>query len=528
MDGISIEAVLVKIESTKSKDKKEGLRGRWKKAVGEALLSLPDLQSFLNQNRRDRSLKDLKDRAYSTILSSIFQLVLKEKTTYAKPSKVQKQQASSLLSEAASVVRLTVEVGLKGFRQKTVRLIITHIIVESLDGNHYCEPLVTDYIRTLRTLLEYQPHAEHIPAHIPEDLWFKAIDFCNGAVHAHTENREATGTIFVQSQREGGRLSRSSTPSTFNRSVTPARPFVPFEPDKSQPSQTRQLAEEGAVCLYYLLSVSHAPVLEVAQACADTCLDYLKALAPLERPQGQEYAFRSLNRILFHAITENIHLTIGISTNIVPHIRRFWVPRANTLLKDEMLITLLLVEPLIPKLSQQHDWDGISSELRGLMQTLRMEYARRNEKDLLHQDELNLELNMKLVARDPLNCRAFCLRSGWTRSEHSWTLLRFVAVLCCTFSKQASTEHGMESEDEDGVNHRRKRRKVEQPIEELLADIASTSGPERIAYIQLLAFVAGDAALEREPAQKILRGMLPLLSNPSTAVANWATLVATA
>ena len=110
-----------------------------------------------------------------------------ERNSYAKIASASSKQVHvvSRLSDIASTIRFTVEVGVQSFRLKTVRALLQHVIdTLPFAREGYCRPLRDDYIKTLRALFEYTPHVEHFL--ITE--WESAVSFVLGILRSFLES----------------------------------------------------------------------------------------------------------------------------------------------------------------------------------------------------------------------------------------------------------------------------------------------------------------------------------------------------
>lgn len=274
-----------------------------------------------------------------------------------------------------------------------------------------------------------------------------------------------------------------------------------------------------------LLSVSHAPMVDVAEVCSNVVLDYLQGTPPLIQAQGQEYAFGCINRIIAISITENGVLALRSFAAVIPEIRRLWQQKCHQALKDEMLITLILGEPLLGRLSEQTGWEETEAELQKLAEALQIEYAVRNEKEMLQLDDLELVGKTSHVQNYMLTYPSFRLSFGPQRSEQAWSLLRIVAVLFA-FLQSRRNRHGiaLSSDDDDGGGLQRKRRRLDRPVVAVFHAIANSEGFEKVARLQSLGFIAGEVPFEADAMQGLFDCTIPLISSENGHYSGWAML----
>lgn len=457
---------------------------------------------------------ELNDKGYHALFETLFRVTQSEKTTYAKASKVARSQASTRLSACASVLRLAVEVGLQTIRYKTVKALIDHIsqVLPTSDEN-LCEPILKDYTKALRTLLEYRPHVEHLS----KEDWQALIDFCSEGIQASLNVEDVQSSVLTLtngSNRLLGRISRSATPSTLGTSFH----HLPASSAKSNSNvEIIGTLDEFVYCLYYLLSTSNAPVLEKASA----VLAILLALLQAPSTAGAHHAaFMCINTVLYGVITEDIDLARQTFRDLIPHIRRLWQTKSQAL-REEMIITVIHCEPLLPSLIQVDDHEDFRSDLQGLLDAISLEYSKRSERDQLQFDDLDLGLgypdNNEYAA---LRRKTFNLRQGMVKSEQSWAVLDITTSILATLENSRVSSSSMAGIDDPATP--RKRRRVTGAIDALLQPLDSISTLARSISLQMLAFVIGKIGVEEQSVLSVLEAMTPILSSDVSDLANWA------
>ena len=430
-----------------------------------------------------------------------------------------KVKAASRLSACAEVLRLAVEVGLGAIRyKKTVKDLLEHIIqtLPSPDG-HFVEPIARDYIKALRTILSHQPHAEHIE----EEQWRDLVTFCNDSIRFYSQSRGESDSqsLAVRNGSSRSRASRSETPASVNGSFAPIRKSTKTDSTKSEIGQN---LDELMLCLSYLLSVPHAEILESSQATLDSLFEFLQETAPQGRPQSQEAAFECISTILSTAVMENVELATWILKAAVTQIRRLWSSKNPQSLKESMLMVLVYGERLIPRLLQ-HDVEEDRNELERLLDVLRSDYLERLNKDLLSIDDFDLNgPDAKKGATQIFSNASFRLRTGNRESESSWSLLESIALIFTSLylAPRSVPYH----EDIEGP---KKRRKIEEPINDLLDDISLSSDAKKLAAIQVFVFVSTRVTFTKTTLQCVMDYLVPLLTSRLATVSNWSTLAMT-
>jgi len=457
---------------------------------------------------------ELNDKGYHALFETLFRVTQSEKTTYAKASKVTRSQAGARLSACASALRLGVKVGLQTIRNKTVKALIDHItqILPTSDGN-FCEPILKDYTEALRTLLEYRPHVEHLS----KDDWQALIDFCSEGIQASLNADDAQSSVLSLSHgstRLLGRISRSATPSTLNSSYN----HLPASSTKGNSNvEMTRTPDEFVYCLHYLLSTSNAPVLGRASAVVTILLALLRAPSIA----GAHYAaFMCANTVLHRVITEDISLARQTFRDLIPHIRRLWQTKSQAL-REEMIITIIHCDPLLPSLMQMDDSEDCRSDLQGLLDAISLEYAKRAERDQLQFEDLDLGLGYSDNDDDAvLRTKTFSLRHGMVKSEQSWAVLDITTSILATLEDSRHSSSSLAGIDDLATP--RKRRRVTGAIDTLLQPLDSTSTLARSISLQMLAFVIPKIGVEEQSVLSVLEVMTPILSSDVSDLANWA------
>lgn len=495
------------------------------------LTNVVDLKNILSQNRRSPKMLEkclcfsvvckpansvdsevLNDKGYHKIFEALFRLATSEKSVYVKASKsTTRNQSASRLSSCASVVRLAVEVGVRKLRPKTVKALVDHITQTLPTVNEgYCEPLCLDYLKSLRTVLEYQPHVEHLP----KEEWHDLTDFCNEGIvltQGSVGNDSATShsTQFVLSGTGGSSV--QLTASTGSRRENGAQ--------DSANGRTKSNVEELVFCLCQLTSPPNAPILEKAQSIMTTLMNLLQSSANAAR--SHQAAFATMNRVLTTITTNDISLTREIVEAILPLIRRFW-PTKSIALKDEMLITLILLRCYVTAVLESKDAESFRAELEGLLQSMQSEYSKRAERDQLQLDELRFLSRSGAQHKPvPLSVAGMHLRMGMTKSEQSWAIPQTLGFLLSAVGISPTTrmKHDTNDDVEEG---RRKRRRTVQPLDDLLRQTKNSHLTGRLCALQTIPFLLDQMNATNDELNHILDYLLGCISDENGTIASWA------
>lgn len=464
----------------------------------------------------------LTDKGYHKIFEALFHVVRSDRSKYAKATTTNTQDTvGRRLSACADVFRVAVVAGVRKIRSKTVKALVDHI-TQTLPNTAggYCEPLLNDYIKSLRTILEYQAH----PEHLNKEEWHVVVGFCVDGINTFSntlngpDSRESLGPEELTSH--SGNRSRAQTPSTSTSLVSTTLRASIRSIESTKASYPSNNAEEFVLCLQHLTSVSNAPILDKARSILDVLIGLLRTSATIGR--AHQATFVSLNHVIKRTVTDDIALTQHTFKNIIPLIRRLWHPKSGTL-GDEMLSSLIIAEAYLPCLLQLGDFEDCRSELEGLVEVLYGEYSKRTEKELLQIDDLDFHLPKKSEHRQtPLSIKAFGLRPGMVRAEQQWALLYIVSILNSNLIlyEGPHVEHPV-TEDQTGSN---KRRRLMQPLDTVLQLIRLAPSSEKICALQALALTLDRITVPDTDLRVILDTLIPCLSEDNGTLSSWAML----
>ena len=463
----------------------------------------------------------LEDKAYHGILEALFCAAKVECSTYANTSKsVSKAKSASRLSEYANVLCLAVRVGVRKLRFKTVRALLEHVsqTLPTSDGA-YCEPLVVDYFKALRAVLEYPPH----PEHLSKEEWHDAMDFCNSSLHDLNVSSSDKSLSSSNSVRGHGSFtdlpSRTVTPelhSNNGRNTSSRGSKIMFNP------QLRGAAEDIVFCVRHLASVTNAPILEKPSVTLDALLDLLQMSPSLGITQ--QAAFESINSIMIRISTDDTPLVIETLTKLIPLVRRFWQAKSAGL--KELLTSMIHGEAYLARLLKNSKNGDSKADLLGLLEVLRSEYCKRLERDQLQLDDLDLSDHTFRSDRDmPLSTQAYELRSGATKAEQPWVLLHITAsVLVAIQDEEFDHRLRHENVDHDPPS---KRQRLTGALDDILLLTKAPTAPERLYALQTLVFVFDCLAMDRRTLRDVVDNLLSCASDENALIASWAIMALT-
>lgn len=466
----------------------------------------------------------MSDKAYHQILEALFRVTKIESSTYNRASKANaKKIAEGRLSACAGVLKLAVEVAVKKLRFKTVKALIDHIIQTLPTSDEgYCEPLVADYFKSLRIVLEYQPHTEHLP----KDEWNSVVDFCNQSLH---------DLNFVSSQQNSKLSIRNSNPGSFSESFSRSATPVPTNDHGHKASkhgsrrtvhtQLRSSAEDILLCLRHLTIASNAPVLDRAHVTLTNLLELLESNLSVGRLQPA--AFEIINSILTHITTNDISLTLQTLRRLLVIIRRFWDAKSTTL-KDCMLVSLLYGQVYFSRMISSDETSDCKSDLESLLEVFQNDYCKRLERDQLQLEDLDFA-DQGTCTEKISSIKTFRLRLGALRAENPWNLLYITASIAVALSADVAAvgESIEKSLDVEKSDYPTKRRKLIKPLDDILKFTQSSQASQKLFSLQVLTFVFDVLIFDIENFQGYLDAFLSCMADDNGSIASWAMLALT-
>ncbi|MCJ1468855.1 Serine/threonine-protein kinase tel1 [Pseudocyphellaria aurata] len=484
-------------------------------AAGERNKGLADLKQILSHHRQSEAIRKLFDKAYHQMLEALFRLTKNECSIYAKAS-----GTAQRLSDCAGLVRMIVVIGVRRLRFKTVKALVEHIVQTlSISNKSYCEPLLVDYFRSLETILEYQPHCEHFT----EEEWLEILEFCNETLHdkvAGSSGGNYADTVYGSSIVIPSRSRHGRSPAP---SIAMGRGRKANDRGSQRATETSviSLAQDRVLCIKHLVSATNAHVLGQAQVTLTNLCDLLATLSSV----GLELqtVFESINSILTRIMTDDISLMMQTIRTLLPNIRRLWDMNSSTL-RDHMLTSLLYGEIYFSCLVVNDETGDCINDLSRLLQVFRQEYSKRPEREQLQLEDLDLP-DDPFRSERPSSMKAFELRSGALRAEQPWTMLYISASIVLVLSADDSTR-GKSAEAHE-VENPPKRRRLDKPVNELLADTRSTDLQRKIFALQVLTFVFDRIVVDVGSLNPYLEPLLQCLSDDNANIVSWALLVLT-
>lgn len=456
--------------------------------------------------------KVLGDEGYHAILEALFRVVKIERSS-TKPS-VQ-------LSLCAEIVRIAVETCVKKLRAKTVKAIVGHVTqtLPRSDGTYY-GPLVKDYIKTLKAILEYPSHAEHFS----RVEWCELVDFSYETLQNLNEfsnvAQRSSGFSHGNSIRDSwrGGTSRSSTPGV----EISHRNRTSHVSSQNGMSELRESAEDLVLCLNHLISVPHAPILDRASVVLTTLFNLLNS--SFSTSNTQQATFECINTIMTSIRIDDISLALQTFRHLLPIMQRLWNAKASAM-KDHMLKLMMYGEVYFTRLISSDAEGDSKSHLEDLLEIFQQDYYKRPEREQLQLEDLIL-FKTSFVGKRPSSTKVLGLRPDAVKAEKSWYLLSMYASLVIALDSDLNTCEKIVQADD--IDNRPKRRKLTKNLDEIFQCTKSADMTQRLFALQILIFVFEKLPLEVDDVLEWnWEVLLPCLSDGSGVVASWAMLTLT-
>jgi ataxia telangiectasia mutated family protein len=422
---------------------------------------------------------------------------------------VGRSASASKLELCAYTLRLAVEVSVSKLRAKTVKALIDHLTgAIFLSDGSYCEPLSVDYSKALHTLLSHPAHVEHLS----KADWSSLSDFCLAGIENHQDLdpvKSFTGsngrTTVVASRQSGLDGSSKSNNSSF------------IGRDKAH-GHGKKVLEQLLLVLSTLVSASNAPLSENAQSILIGLTRVLRSQSM--KDEARQASLSTVNRILARATVSCISATKDAMDDLLLIINVTWSTKQMSL-RDELIIMWIHCRGFVQSILQEDSNFSCKDRLENLLDTLKIEYGSRGEKDRLQLDNVHLQVKTtSLNSAYPLQIKHMVLSRGNTRKEEHWMVPSMISdIISLLGSSKASS---INEEDREGESEQPKRRKLNNHLRDLQRDLRQPSISSRISGLQVLAFLLSRNDIEPIEIQQSIESLIPYVSDTDPKISSWA------
>lgn len=301
---------------------------------------LDDARLFLTVDRNLEWINN-EPKRWLRLLQAVFQIVVDDQKSFIK-----KPTPAGLkrLRDSAQVSRTIIEKATPDIPKKAFRAVLDHIVSIIVVKGELFEPISLEYIKSLRTVLGYQPHLDHLE---PKQ-WTHAVSLAFSVIlgdpvrgydiiedkfddDEDTEMTQSAAAMQSRKRKAAGPLLKVSNEESGSRGGSPA----------SFRSAGQDIIELMG-CVEALFGASAAPLMDHAEALLSKFLRFFRAF-----PAGTSAhlpAIGALNRLIQQLYFNNKSMISNACVHIWPTLAVLW-PTKNATLKEQVV---LLASSLLP------------------------------------------------------------------------------------------------------------------------------------------------------------------------------------
>lgn len=374
-------------------------------------------------------------------------------------------------------------------------------------------PVQIHYLKTFRVLLTYAPRREHLR---PKQ-WHAYVDFAVDNI-AHTLFRDVDGNDPSQSLRQD----RGSTPATSMSLRLSQSTAGRVTRQSSEQQLDESLLEDLLAILAQLTGTTNAPIISRLHQIADLVFNWLDSFSKSRRliSRSEEFVVETLNNILPTALVEDVVLSGSLISTVIQTVlqRELWSPktRRSEYLRECLLATWTFGRALF--LNTTSDPPLIAMHLmEQLFETMRSDYQKTPDRERLQIDDVVFRYD---ASQSPLSVDNVELASDNPRVINIWSSLYTMACLLTGIMKKRSKPDRNSIESIGS-----KRRKLEDPIDDILKVATGTPGQGQLVALHVGLFVMNEEHALTDGAMDHLShlNLTDLEDEPS--VASWTCLL---
>ncbi|KAF1847137.1 uncharacterized protein K460DRAFT_331825 [Cucurbitaria berberidis CBS 394.84] len=471
---------------------------------------LKDLVHILKHNRGKPSLEALGNKAYLALCETLFQCIRDERSSFLR-SKSKSARTAALLPLSASALRHVIASGVRTIKGSTVELIIDTII-EVLPGQDgLIKPLLEEIPKTLRSLLEYQPHVERLS----KDCWDAAVHFCIDSLAGIVAEPE----VEPQDSWSTNVSSRARTPLEPTDVTLPrASPRIPVTRTKTVSDEYAHSIEDFVHCLHLLVKASNAPLLDKAKDVLSALLQFLQRRTG--RGNIAAAALAAINSVLARTTLQSLELTKRTVQELLPLMKSMW---SELITREEIMITLMHTEAHISSLLADPEDETTHLDLEALVEAIYGDYRRRHETtahQYLEEDHLCFRhLGRANQDTHPLNTCAFSMETEHQRFEGLWSIVSTIARFSFMLDGRRQTITLDHSDIEESTS---KRLRVTQLFPEYLRHVLVPRSNAKRAALQVVAFMVQEGPVDEDGLLSMLEKLISCISDENPVHSVWA------
>jgi serine-protein kinase ATM len=453
------------------------------KAIGD-LKHLLQSATFYNTGRKE----------WMVIIESLLQAVQAERASYMKVS--QKGAAAERIGKCAQALRIVIEASVSRLRTKNIVSFLDHCLNSLLnaDGSLF-EPLLVEYTKAMRSILEYQPHVEHL-----RETWDRVMSFCITALSSLQEDEtdDSQGGHWSSGRstlrRHRGTVTRSGRSSDSAITVDELVACI------------RQLCRATNVSLHDQAPMTLAVLSKHIQLATSFTSSLLDALA-------------AINLVVAKVVNTHLAWSRQVILDLIPTFSTLWLFKETTL-HDHMLTFCIIIHGHLNAVLRKEPEIHIRSDLEHFLETIQDEYITRLSRYQLRLDDLFLSPHVIDSDLCLPHVGTLALRGGVQNSESQWMTIYSIAWIASILDETREA-----SQDENvNENEPRKRRRIATYLESFIRRSVTTEGVSQVSVLQILAFMTALSPLSKEAFTQVTQSLMNLMSHANSIVASWAML----
>lgn len=394
---------------------------------------------------------------------------------------------------------------MRKIKYKTLSALISHI-TEVLAIDYLWEPLGDDYVKTLRAVLDYPPHMEHLQKHD----WKRILGLCLSRLKGSEDEIEDEENI----ENRARPMSASESESRAS-SVEPMTPRQLWKPGLSAKDNNRLLSEIVDI-LEIPCSCPSAAIGEEAPTLLDGLLQYLTSDCVSKAPRG---ALAAMNALLVRTAPSNVSLVQKALLRSFPIICSFWSTN-SILVKEELLVMLDLARIIVPCFRDPVYPELLDSSVASIVEYFEKQYLELPASQRLQSSDIILSLPDCV---NPMGVRGLAPHLGMRHAEHGWVIVRTVARFSLLLDgrqfQSSSMNHGYD--DEFDLEPPTKKHSRQSRMFDILRDAYLASGSPKIFALQLLSILIAQDDIPTEQLSFLLERLMMQMSDPNVQIASW-------
>jgi len=399
--------------------------------------------------------------------------------------------AINKLSTCSASLRLATEKTVTTFKFKTARRLLDSLTSGFSDlDTDICVPVVLDQVKSINTILGYQPHLEHLPF---KD-WQALL-------------RHAISRIAYLVDRDSLR-SRASTDQMADTTygLTPA--------------VQRNLLSEYSRTLTYLTSNIVASVTTNFRPICELVIKIINMSKVASDTDGN--LLTSLNNIIGHCRTENPTLLKDLAFQIITLADRLWprISLRSTDARDELVRLLVLLMPVFRVDLVNANREDYLVTYQNLLDNMVRHITARPLKELLQLNDIRLIKSSKPTS---IALPFLSLRSKRVEAHRNWTVLSTLTFLLDMLNR-IEPSIGNSDDVANDSTPRRKRVRGRSLAQDLLSIYRESSASSSVFATQLIIFSCQAQYISLEDVRDLLDFLIGAMDDENMDLAPWVIL----